>query len=392
MRPLSEYEISVGQLLKTSVYDRSGTLLLESGHRVGSESARAALLERGFVQDDAGLTRNASRAAAPTGSDLPAFMLRKTVAPTPWPQHPVAGLARLRQELAAVVQRLGRPDEEIGPAMGQQIRDLAARLAQYVARDGDCALAVMQLSSREDGPASRPVHAAILAELLGRKLELDEAERASLVGAALTFDCTLTRLADVFNEQRAELTDEQRRVIQDHPLCAVQSLRLMGIDDRIWIDAVGQHHERMDGSGYPHGLEGDAISHGARLIALIDIYCALTRPRAYRGAVSATEAMRAIFLERGKLVDESLAANMIREIGVYPPGALVRLENGEIGLVYRRGDTPGKPRVRVLLDRMGRPVPDRPEQCTDAQGAGIAEALSVERYQGLLVGQIKLWE
>lgn len=391
MRPLSEFEISVGQVLKTRVFDRSGTLLLEAGHMIGSESSRAALLDRGFVEDDGALKRNLS-ATAPQAPEAAVFAIRKTVAPTPWPRHPVAGLARLRGELGEVVQRLGRPDEEIGPALGAQIRELSARLTHYVSQDADCALAVMQLSSREDGPASRPVHAAILAELLGHKLELDDAERGSLVGAALTFDCTLTRLADVFNEQRAQLTDEQRRVIHDHPLCAVQSLALMGIEDPIWIEAVAQHHERMDGSGYPHGLKGESISRGARLIALIDIYCALIRPRAYRGAVSATEAMRAIFLERGKLVDESLAANMIREIGVYPPGALVRLESGDIGLVFRRSSTPGKPHVRLLLDRMGRPMPDRPEQSTDTPGSGIAEALSAERYQGLLIGQIKLWE
>ena len=321
-----------------------------------------------------------------------AVAVKKPSASTPWPDKPAAGLARVREELAVLTRSLGRPDEELGPALGEQIKGLAERLVRYVNQDPDCALAVMQLSSREDGPASRPVHAAILTELLARKLDLDEAESRSLVGAALTFDCTLSRLADVFNEQRADLTDEQRRAIQDHPICAVQSLQALGIDDPVWIDAVAQHHERMDGSGYPMGLRGEAISRGARIIALVDIYCALIRPRAYRGAVSATEAMRAIFLERGKLVDEALAASMIREVGVFPPGALVRMEKGEIGLVFRRGDTPGKPRVRLLLDSMGRPIADRPEHDSSTAGEGIAEALSGERYQGLLTGQIKLWE
>jgi HD-GYP domain-containing protein (c-di-GMP phosphodiesterase class II) len=358
---------------------------------VGSETSRSALIARGYVMDDSGLTRTAGAAAIRPSESTP-VAIRRSSAPTPWPEKPVAGLARVRDELASIIRSLSRPDEELGPALGEQLNELATRLVRYVGQDPDCALAVMQLSSREDGPASRPVHAAILTDLLTRKLDLAEAERSSLIGAALTFDCTLSRLADVFNEQRAELTDEQRRAIQDHPDCAVQSLRALGVDDPIWIDAVAQHHERMDGSGYPLGLQGDAISRGARIIALVDIYCALIRPRAYRGAVSATEAMRAIFLERGKLVDEGLAASMIREIGVFPPGALVKLEKGEIGLVYRRGNVPGKPRVRLLLDRMGRPIADRPEHDSSTPGEGIAEALSAERYQGLLTGQIKLWE
>ncbi len=368
MRPLSEYEISVGQVLHARVYDRSGKLLLESGHVVSSETSRAALIARGFVMDDSRLTRSGS-AAEVRPVESTAVAVKKPSASTPWPDKPAAGLARVREELAVLTRSLGRPDEELGPALGEQIKGLAERLVRYVNQDPDCALAVMQLSSREDGPASRPVHAAILTELLARKLDLDEAESRSLVGAALTF-----------------------RAIQDHPICAVQSLQALGIDDPVWIDAVAQHHERMDGSGYPMGLRGEAISRGARIIALVDIYCALIRPRAYRGAVSATEAMRAIFLERGKLVDEALAASMIREVGVFPPGALVRMEKGEIGLVFRRGDTPGKPRVRLLLDRMGRPIADRPEHDSSTAGEGIAEALSAERYQGLLTGQIKLWE
>lgn len=391
MRALSEFEIRVGQPVNVRVYDREGKLLLECGHKVSSETARQALLSRGFVRDDAATAAGGRSSEAPVRDATPTA-LRTHRAPTTWPQKPAAGIARVREELQHVVGALSRPDEVLGAELGKRVSELGQRLVEYVQQDPDCALAVTQLSSREEGAASRPVHAAILTELIGQSLGIDDSERASLVCAALTFDCTLARLAEVFNDQRAELTEEQRRVIHDHPLCAVQVLHSLGIEDPVWLNAVEQHHERLDGSGYPHGLKGDAISRGARIVALSDIYCALIRPRAYRGAVSATEAMRSIFLERGRLVDESIAAMLIRGIGVYPPGALVRLENGEIALVFRRSETPGRPIVRCLLDRMGRPMADRPERSTQLPGYAIEEALSAERYQALLVGQTKLWE
>jgi ribosomal protein S16 len=102
--------------------------------------------------------------------------------------------------------------------------------------------------------------------------------------------------------------------------------------------------------------------------------------------------MRSIFLERGSKVDEGLAGRFIREIGIYPPGALVRLENNEIAIVVRRGSQAGKPKVRCLVDRYGKTEVSRPERDTSQPGFGISESLSHERFVGVVQGVERLWE
>ena len=102
-------------------------------------------------------------------------------------------------------------------------------------------------------------------------------------------------VAAVLNRQTGALTEDQRLMIDTHPLAGVELLQAAGVDDEVWLEAVLQHHERLDGSGYPSGLEGDAISPGARMLAIVDIYSAMVRPRAYREAIHARHALRSLF-------------------------------------------------------------------------------------------------
>jgi hypothetical protein len=382
VRQLSEHDIRIGQALSFPVYDRDGKLLLEAGYVVRSEQQCESLIARGFV-------REGEQARGGRGNES---LRISAVNPTPsrtWPIKVGAGLMRLREELRSLLPELLLPQPS---ASGGRLRELAGHLGEYIERDADSALAHMQLSAMDDGPAARPLHAAILVHLVGRGIALPSGELESLVCAALSFDCALAPLSRVLNNQRSELTPDQKRAVRLHPRESLEALQRAGVDDPIWLSAVAHHHERLDGSGYPQGLTGDDIPQGARLLALADTYCAMIRPRAYRGAIAATEAMRTIFLERGSKVDEALAGRFIREVGIYPPGALVRLENNEIAIVWRRGERAGKPTVRCVFDRFGKTEVARPERDTSQPGLGITESLSPERYVGLLNGAERLWD
>lgn len=382
MRQLSEHDIRIGQPLSAAVYDRDGKLLLEAGYVVRSEQQCESLVARGFV-------RESDPARGGRNSEPLKISAVNPSQPRTWPVKVGPGLLRLRDELRPLLPELLQPQSN---TLGARLRELGEHLAEYIERDADAALAYMQLSALDDGQAARPVHAAILVHLVGRGIALPESEIKSLVCAGLSFDCALAPLSRVLNNQRGELTPEQRRAVRLHPEQSVEALTRAGVVDPVWLEAVAHHHERLDGSGYPKGLRGDDIPLGARLLALADTYCAMIRPRAYRGAIASTEAVRTIFLERGSKVDEALAGQFIREVGIYTPGGLVRLENSEIAIVWRRGAKAGKPLVRCVLDRFGKSEVSRPERDTSKPGFGITESLSSERYVGLLTGAERLWD
>ena len=139
------------------------------------------------------------------------------------------------------------------------------------------------------------------------------------------------------------------------PFLQESLLQLAGIIDKAWLEIVRHHHERLDGSGYPDGLIGDAISIPIRLVSLADIYSAMILPRKNRNGLHIRTALCEIFSQRGKLIDPQLVRIFIKEIGCYyPTGAFVRLVNKEIAVVVQQNkEQPERPVVHSIFNSQG---------------------------------------
>lgn len=130
--------------------------------------------------------------------------------------------------------------------------------------------------------------------------------------------------------------------------------------DQKAIDAAFNHHERMDGQGYPRGLPAEDIPEFARVIAIVDAYDAMTSNRCYARARSPMEAIKIIFDNRGSQFDDELALQFIKAIGPYPPGTIVELRNGLVGIVISAQQKfRHLPTVLVLRDENKQPIPER---------------------------------
>jgi HD-GYP domain-containing protein (c-di-GMP phosphodiesterase class II) len=117
------------------------------------------------------------------------------------------------------------------------------------------------------------------------------------------------------------------------------------------IDVATQHHERFDGTGYPHGLRGDKISPGGQMGAIIDVYDALTSDRCYHDGMDPVDALKKIYEWSNLQFNPRLVQYYIRAVGLYPVGTLVRLESGYLGVVIQPGEAElTKPVVRVMYD------------------------------------------
>ena len=126
----------------------------------------------------------------------------------------------------------------------------------------------------------------------------------------------------------------------------------VGVDDAVWLTIVEQHHEKSDGSGYGKGLAGEAIHQGAKIVSVADRYHVLISDRAQRLGLPPTDSLRKLFILKEHL-DETCILAFIKEVGVYPPGVYVRLFNGEIGLVIRRGQDGVSPQVASIIGPRG---------------------------------------
>lgn len=371
MRPLREDDLQIGQPLAMSVYDQNGALLLLAGFVIENDAQMETLIARGS------LVQLPERAPPPP--PRPGLKPRATI----------EAMNQLHRDVGLLHKRLLS-----GAAAGVQERvaQLTATIEEHLALDTDATLASMQLQLDPANHAARQTHAAIICVFATRALGMPAATARALAGAALTYDLALGPLATQLNGQSERLSYTQLAQVRAHPEVGLRLLESAGITDPVWIDAVLHHHERLDGSGYPHGLRAGAIRDTTRLLAIIDIYTAMLRPRVYRDALPARMALRSIFLERGKQVDEALAMMLVKELGVYPPGTLVRLANDEVGIVLRRGDDAAHPQVARVMTSEGFQASESLQRDTRLPEFHIADSVPYDRLPGIVANAAKLWD
>jgi hypothetical protein len=170
----------------------------------------------------------------------------------------------------------------------------------------------------------------------------------SLCKAALTMNISMTDMQDRLAAQNDPPTPAQRDLIDQHAARSAALLRGFGLRDADCLEAVREHHNAGPG---PLGSR----SRGQRLARLLqraDKFAAHLSPRASRRPDSATAAMQAIYFDEQRGIDEAGAA-LIKAVGVYSPGSIVRLANQEIAVVVRRGANTTMPRVAVLVNPEG---------------------------------------
>jgi HD-GYP domain-containing protein (c-di-GMP phosphodiesterase class II) len=170
-------------------------------------------------------------------------------------------------------------------------------------------------------------------------------------------DVGMTQLPATLLDQGHALDEHQQRIVRAHPTMGSE---LVAEHRRFDIEVLGiieNHHERMDGSGYPRGIQGAAIPLLARVAGLVDTYDAMIKPRPWAPARTSHEAAMELMDGKGTLFQSSLVEQFIQAIGLFPTGTLVELNTGEVGIVTGQNDTRRlKPEIAVVLDNEKHPL------------------------------------
>ncbi|MBL8287470.1 MAG: phosphohydrolase [Rubrivivax sp.] len=369
--PLSEVGdlMAPGQPLPFSVLDGFGRLLLAQGQRLHDARQLKALLERGACVEVEEAQQARRQRAAGAGAGSPAPSTRE---PT-WFDRFERQVWTLDELLRALVK--GEVTGEVGAgSLAERLGAFADSFIAEVERHPDAALF---LAVRQGGhrhalySLTHGLNAATVALLAARQLGWPAPRARSVVLAALTMNVTITALQTRMAEQKEPPSKGQLDLIRAHPHAAAELLAAAGVANEDWLEAVRDHHERAGGGGYPRGdvAPGDA----AGLLRAADVYAAKISPRTLRPALSPQLAARQLFQEQG---GGPLAAALIKAVGVYPPGDLVTLKNGEVAVVVMRTAVGNAPQVAVLFSREGKPVPGTPRRDTTQGDTAIAAALA----------------
>lgn len=251
----------------------------------------------------------------------------------------------------------------------RRIRRITQAIVDQVMRDPTSLLALSTIKDYDIYLISHSINVAILSAMLGQRLELTKVQLGELVLAAFLHDIGKTQLPNELVGKPAALNDDEWTEMRRHPeLGARVILRQRYLTRSLMraLRATLEHHIKYNLNGYP-SIDGlTSTSLFARIIMIADRYDAMTTPRPYRQRnLTPVEAVKAMVEEAGTSLDPTILRHFVEMMGVYPVGTMVRLTDGEVGIVETppAADTPSnRPRVRLLSDNSSVDL----AECTDS--------------------------
>ncbi|MEI6732325.1 MAG: HD domain-containing phosphohydrolase [Comamonadaceae bacterium] len=240
------------------------------------------------------------------------------------------------------------------------IQEFEQRVWQYdrwlrdlLQRDPDLGLYLLfQLASNSPVgySASHALICAVLCHLIALELGLPDAERNSLVHAAMTMNISMTALQDQLTEQTDRPDPLQQETISAHPANSSATLSRIGVADALWLQTIEMHHDEATDKGELRAVS--PVRRLARILRVVDRYAAQISPRKQREGRSATESIRSIIARSTQPPDE-VGHALVRAVGLCPPGTYVRLDSGDVAVVVRRSDQPNLPELAIVINEEG---------------------------------------
>lgn len=284
---------------------------------------------------------------------------------TPPPEKPLLSLGEIgKREAATLYQEAVQwvkkkfEEAETGP-LGDLAEglELVKRMVQLVSGGGEELLSLTAGGKEESYIFPHCVNVAVFSLVVGQGLRYNQEALTQLGVAALVHDLGMAKVPKALLEKEAPLTEEEKAIVKKHPIYTVQLLEEAKQLDHVILDAISHEHERLDGSGYPSGLREEQISDFGGIIAVVDVYEALTHPRPYRKRYTPDEAMKMIAYSMGSQFKPNLVRilkALVKELSLYPVGCFVQLNTKEIGQVIKiNKNFPLLPILDIYMDGSG---------------------------------------
>ena len=250
-------------------------------------------------------------------------------------------VAAIREQKSIISLATSKPDHAMTQCLGLVNQFVGEMLAE-----GESTIRLLS-EGVGDKASIHPVNVTIVSLLLGKSLGLSNADLVDLGMAAFLHDIGKTQLQDRVRWLDDNFSSNEYKLYQEHVGLGVEIGKKMGLSPGA-LQAIAQHHELVDGSGFPARLKGESMSMAAKILSLVNRYENLCNPSRATAAITPHEALSFIFAQLKSRFDSVALSTFIRMMGVYPPGSVVQLVDERFALVVSvNSSRPLKPRVLV---------------------------------------------
>jgi len=266
-------------------------------------------------------------------------------------------VGEVRAQFRSLMDNSMRKRSVNGLQLGRAFRSVIDMILDDITASSDTMLMLVNIHASDHYLFQHSVNVCIYSSILGQAYGYGRSELYTLALGALLHDIGKTSLPQDVLLKPSRLTQEEFELIKTHTTVGYKMLKDEPNIPLLSAHIALQHHERLDGTGYPRGIAGHEIQEYAQWVGLADSYDAMTTHRVYRKAMLPHEAMERLYAGAGTLYDLSKIELFRDKVAIYPIGMLVGLNGGEIGVVVDvNAASPQRPVVRVLYDGEGRRI------------------------------------
>lgn len=270
------------------------------------------------------------------------------IIPTSMQDELVAAQEICSRAKTAVVEMFGHA--RMGRALElENVSALVDDISSSIARHPNALISLARLKSIDDYTYMHSVAVCALMIALGNQLGLSPAMIRRVGMAGLLHDIGKMAIPGAVLNKPGRLSSDELQLVRTHPLEGEKTLLSASQMCEMVVDVCLHHHEKVDGTGYPHQLVGDQISLVARMAAVCDVYDAVTSDRSYNQGWDPAVAIQQMSTWDGHFDDEVFRA-FLKSVGIYPVGSIVQLKSGSIGVVIEQHpDSLLTPKIKVFF-------------------------------------------
>ncbi len=255
---------------------------------------------------------------------------------------------------------------------GAKVKQAVSGCVDSILRNPDASIWLTRIQAKHEGTAQHSLNVAALSIVVAKSLGMSPRELEDVGVCGMLHDVGKTGVSNEVMAETGPLTREQMNEMRKHTTYGRDILISTKSVMSGAADVAHAHHERVDGTGYPRQLTADNIPLFAKIVSIAEAYDTMTTRQPYREARSPSDALQELYALRGKQFDEDLVIKFIDSVGIFPPGSIVEMLNGEIGIVLSNTADKLRPRMIVILDAskeaIAQRVLDLSQMDTDSEG------------------------
>lgn len=231
------------------------------------------------------------------------------------------------------------------------VNNISTKIVNNILHNKKYMVNIIDLKMYDDYTYNHSLSVAVLATAIGISLDLDDKSLYELSLCALLHDIGKTEIPHHLIDKPSKLSNDEFDIIKSHPKRGGKYVIKNNLVTENIYNGIISHHEKFDGTGYPFGIKGKEIPLYGRIIAVADVYDALTSNRPYRMPATPSEAIEYIMGGNEVMFDPDIVKAFLSKIAPYPVNDCVKLSNGQIGIVTKvYSENPLRPEVKIIGD------------------------------------------